>query len=107
MDRLLSDCNSAIEIARSSMDECSLSDQIQSARKVKIGLILATCLGAAGGFFFPPAFIAAGLTGMGSIFMHMQETNHRVQEKIQRETHTGAKNDVKYLQDMVPQILYD
>ena len=47
------------------------------------------------GFFFPPAFIAAGLTGMGSIFMHMQETNHRVQEKIQRETHTGAKNDVK------------
>jgi len=107
MDRLLSDCNSAIEIARSSMDEFSLSDQIQSTRKVKIGLILATCLGAAGGFFFPPAFIAAGLTGMGSIFMHMQETNHRVQEKIQRETHTGAKNDVKYLQDMVPQVLYD
>ena len=107
LDKILSDCNSAIEIARSSMDEFSLSDQIQSTRKVKIGLILATCLGAAGGFFFPPAFIAAGLTGMGSIFMHMQETNHRVQEKIQRETHTGAKNDVKYLQDMVPQVLYD
>jgi ATP-dependent Lon protease len=107
MDKILADCNSAIEIARSSMDEFSLSDQIQSARNVKIGLILATCLGAGGGFFFPPAFIAAGLTGMGSIFMHMQENNHRAQEKIQRETNTGAKNDVKHLQDMVPEVLYD
>ena len=97
MDKILSDCNSAIEIARSSMDEFSLYDQIQSVRKVKIGLILATCLGAATGFFFTPAFIAAGLTGMGSIFMYMQENNHRAQEKIQRETNTGVKNDVKYL----------
>ena len=107
MDKILSDCQSAIEIARSSMDEFSLYDQVQSVRKVKIGLILATGLGAVSGFFFPPAFIAAGLTGMGSIFMYMQENNHRAQEKIQRETNTGAKNDVKYLQDMVPEVLYD
>jgi Lon-like ATP-dependent protease len=107
MDVVISDLNAAIETARNGLDQFSLSEQIQSARKVKIALILATCLGAAGGFYFPPAFIAAGLTGMGSIFMYMQENNHRAQEKIQRETHDGSKNDVKHLQDMVPEVLHD
>jgi len=107
IEKIFSDINGAIEIARNSLDEFSLADQIQSARKVKVALIWATCLGATAGFFFPPAFIAAGLTGMGSIFMFMQENNHRVQEKIQREANTGIKNDVKYLQDMVPEVLYD
>ena len=85
IDLIISDLNAAIEIARNSCDQFSLSDQIQSARRVKIALITATCLGVAGGFYFPPAFIAAGLAGMGSIFRYMQENNHRVQEKIQRE----------------------
>ena len=107
MDKVLSDLHTAIEIARSNIDEFSLADQIQSTRRVKICLILATCLCGAAGFFFPPAFIAAGLTGMGSIFMYMQENNHRAQEKIQRESNAGTKSDVKHLQDMVPEILYD
>ena len=107
MDKVLAELNAAIESAHNSMDEFSLTDQIQAVRRVKIGLITATCIGAAAGFFFPPAFIAAGLTGMGSIFMYIQENNHRAQEKIQRETNVSAKNDVKYLQDLVPEILYD
>jgi Lon-like ATP-dependent protease len=35
MDKILFDCNSAIEIARSSMDEFNLQDQIQSARNLR------------------------------------------------------------------------
>ncbi len=107
MDKVLAELNTAIESARNSMDEFSLADQIRAARRVRIGLMLATGIGAAAGVFFPPAFIAAGLAGMGSIFMYLQENNHRVQEKIQRETNAGTRNDVKYLQDQVPEILYD
>jgi len=107
VDKVLEDIRGAIEVARTSMDEFSLGDQIQSARKVKIALICATAAGVGAGFMFPPAFIAAGLTGMGSIFMYMQESNHRAQEKIQREANSGSQNDVKHLQDMVPEILYD
>ena len=107
VDKVLADVRSAIEVARSNLDEFNLTDQIQAVRKVKIALICATCLGVGAGFFFPPAFIAAGLTGMGSIFMYMQENNHRVQEKIQREAGGGAQNDVKHIQDMVPEVLYD
>jgi Lon-like ATP-dependent protease len=107
IDKVLSDVDKAIETARHSIDEFSLSEQIQSTKRVKIALISATCLGVAAGFFFPPAFIAAGFTGMGSVLLHMQESNHRVQEKIQREAGAGIKNDVKQLQDLVPQVLYD
>ncbi|MFC1879911.1 S16 family serine protease [Thermodesulfobacteriota bacterium] len=107
MDLIIADLNAAIETARNSLDQFSLCEEIQSARKVKMALILATGLGVAGGFYFPPAFIAAGLAGMGSIFMYMQENNHRAQEKIQRENNAGTKNEVKYIQDMVPEVLYD
>jgi Lon-like ATP-dependent protease len=106
-DQVLSDITSAIEVARNSMDEFNLTDQIQSVRKVKIALLCVTCLGGAAGIFFPPAFIGAGLTGMGAIFMYIQENNHRVQEKIQRESNAGNQNDVKHLQDMIPEVLYD
>jgi len=97
----------AIETARDSVDEFSLSDQIASVRRVKKGLLWATGISAVAGFFFPPAFIATGLTGIGSIFMYMQENNHKAQEKIQREALFGKKNTVKHLTDMVPEILYD
>ncbi len=107
IDKVLTDIRGAIEVARTGMDEFSLADQIQSTRKVKIALVCATAAAGAAGFIFPPAFIAAGLTGMGSIFMYMQESNHRAQEKIQREANGGSQNDVKHLQDMIPEILYD
>jgi Lon-like ATP-dependent protease len=107
MDRLLAKLNRAIESARASVDEFSLSDQIQSARKAKIGLVVTALAAVAAGVFFPPAFIAAGLSGLGAIFMYMQENNHKAQEKIQREANVDRKNTVKHLWDMVPEVLYD
>lgn len=96
-----------IEAARNSIDEFSLAEQIASVKKVKKGLLWATGLSAVAGIFFPAAFVFTGLTGIGAIFMFMQENNHKVQEKIQRETNDGAKLKVKHLTDLVPEILYD
>ncbi|UCG06547.1 MAG: ATP-binding protein [Desulfobacterales bacterium] len=107
MDKLLISLNEAIESARDSVDEFSLSDQIQSARKTKIFLLLMAFASVAAGIFFPPAFIATGLAGLGAIFMHMQQNNYKAQEKIQREANVDRKNSVKHLFDMVPEILYD
>jgi len=107
VDKVLDGLNAAIEIARTGMDEFSLWDQIRAVRHVKIALIWAMLLAAAAGYFFPPALLAAGLAGMGAIFMFMQENNHRAQEKIQREAGGGVRNDVKHLQDLVPEVLCD
>jgi Lon-like ATP-dependent protease len=107
LDQVIADLNRAVENARDSADEFNLAEQIQSSRVVKHWLLFFTCLGLAAGFFFPPVFLAAGLTGMGAIFMHMQENNHRAQEKIQRDTNAGVKNDVKHLYDAIPEVLYD
>jgi len=107
IDDLLSALNNDIESAKNSVDEFSLSDQIKSVSRAKKWLLLATGITAAAGLFFPPAFIATGLTGIGSIFMYMQENNHKVQEKIQRETSGGKQTSLKHLYDMIPEILYD
>jgi Lon-like ATP-dependent protease len=107
IDKTLRALNTAIDTARESTDEFSLSEQIQSVRKVKWWLLAAALISGGAGLFFAPAFIVAGLTGMGCIFLFMQENNHRVQEKVQRETAANAGSDVKHLYDMVPEILYD
>ena len=107
IDDRISSLNKAIEAAENSVDEFSLADQINSVKKVKKVLLCATGISIATGFFFPPAFILTGLTGIGAIFMFMQENNHKVQEKIQRETHRDRSNAVKHLYDMVPEVLYD
>ena len=107
IDPLLENFNQAIDAAKDAVDEFNLSDQIQSARKAKRALLWATVIAATAGIFYSPAFIAAGLTGMGAIFMYMQENNHRAQEKIQRESIADRRNAVKHLYDMVPDILYD
>ena len=96
-----------IDSARDSVDEFSLADQIQSSRKAKQALLVAAVIGIAAGIFYPAAFIVAGLTGMGAIFMYMQENNHKAQEKIQRESYSDRRNAVKHLEDMVPDLLYD
>jgi Lon-like ATP-dependent protease len=98
--------NQDIEAAKANVDEFSLSDQIQSVKKLRKILLWLTGISAVIGIFFPPAFIATGLTGIGAIFMYMQENNHKAQEKIQRETH-DKQNAVKHLFDMVPTVLYD
>jgi ATP-dependent Lon protease len=107
IEPLLENFNKAIDSARDSVEEFSLADQIQSARKAKRGFLWATVIGIAAGIFYPPAFVAVGLTGLGAIFMVMQENNHRAQEKIQRESNFDRRNTVKHLYDMVPDILYD
>jgi Lon-like ATP-dependent protease len=105
-DRIAEIMNRIISVEES-IDDFTLSDQINAARKVKKGLLWATGISLITGFFLAPAFIVTGLTGIGAIFMYMQESNYRVQEKIQNETLTGKKNAVKHLYDMVPEVLYD
>ena len=99
--------NTAIERAKDSVDAFSLAEQIASVKRVRKGLLTAAVAGGIAGCFFPPAWIITGLTGIGAIFMFMQENNHRVQEKIQREALDGKKNAVKHLVDLLPEILYD
>lgn len=96
-----------IEEARNSIDEFSLAEQIASIRKVKKLLLWATGVSIIGGIFFPAAFVMTGLTGIGAIFMFIQENNLKVQEKIQREAQGGRTVSLKPISDMVPEILYD
>jgi ATP-dependent Lon protease len=105
--KILSDVDKAVETARHAVDEFSLAAEIDSARRLRVVLIGIACVGLTAGYFFPPALIAAGLAGLGSILLYMQESNHRVQEKIQREMGAAANIDVKQLQDLVPVVLYD
>jgi len=108
VDDLLSSLNNDLESAKNSIDDFSLSDQIKSVSRVKKWLLGATAVSAVAGIYFPPAFIATGLTGIGSIFMYMQENNHKAQEKIQRETAgSGRQNSLKHLHDLIPEVLYD
>ncbi len=107
IDAVLESLTEEIESARNSLDKFSLSDQIKSASTLKNRLLLSACVSAVFGFFFPPAFIVTGITGMGAIFMFIQESNHKTQEKIQQETQAGGKNAVKHLTDMLPEVLYD
>jgi Lon-like ATP-dependent protease len=107
VERALEDIQQALEAAQNSGDEFSLEAQIGSIRKVKRWLLAAAGAGTAVGPFFAPAFVAAGLAGMGAIFLYLQENHHRVQEKIQRETGGSLRPDIKHLYDMVPEVLYN
>jgi Lon-like ATP-dependent protease len=107
MDRRLFKLSKDIEAARDNVAIFSLSDQIRSVSRVKKGLLWVTGISAVAGIFFPPAFIATGLAGIGAIFMYMQENNHKAQEKIQRDSNGARQNAVKYLSDMIPEVLYD
>ncbi|KPJ98892.1 MAG: hypothetical protein AMK71_10675, partial [Nitrospira bacterium SG8_35_4] len=95
------------ENARNSIDEFSLSDQINAVKKVRTFLLWLAVLSIIAGIYFPPAFVLTGLTGIGAIFMFMQENNHRAQEKVQREMHGGRSISVKHITDMIPEVLYD
>ncbi len=107
IEKVLSNISRDLEIARNNQDEFSLYEQIKSVRKVKKWLFFMACISAIGGFFFTSAFVITGLTGIGAIFMFIQENNHKAQEKIQREAGPGKQNSLKHLHDMMPEILYD
>lgn len=107
LDDQLSKIVNKIVCAEESVDDFSLSDQIDASGKLKKCLLGATGMGVVAGLFFAPAFILTGLAGIGAIFMHMQESNYKVQEKIQQQALTVKQNAVKHLYDMVPEVLYD
>lgn len=107
LDNHLALLREQIEAAKNSMDDFSLAGQIAPLIKVKNSLLWATGLSIITGLFFPPAFIVTGLTGIGAIFMFIQENNIKVQEKIQQETQEGKSVSVKHIADMIPEILYD
>jgi len=107
LDDQLTKIINKIVSAEESVDDFSLSDQIHASGKLKKCLLGAMGMGVVSGLFFAPALILTGLAGIGAIFMHMQESNYKVQEKIQQQALTGKQNAVKHLYDMVPEILYD
>jgi Lon-like ATP-dependent protease len=107
VEGVLEDIRQALETAQNSFEEFSLADQIGSVRKVKHWLLAAAGASAIAGVWFAPAFVATGLAGMGAIFLYLQENNHRVQEKVQRESAGSMRPDVKHLHDMLPEVLYD
>jgi Lon-like ATP-dependent protease len=107
LDQRLENIGREIEAAAQQAEDFSLEEQISAVRKVKAGLVCGTALSALTGLFFPPALIAAGLCGMGAIFLFMQENNHRAQEQIQRQGPGGRRMVVKQLTDQLPEVLYD
>ena len=106
-DRLLEELRLKIEAATEAGQDFSLADQIRSVRRLKYALLAATLVLVAAGFFFPPVLVGAGITGIGSIFLFLQENNHRVQEKIQAHNTPAAAANLKHLYDMLPTVLYD
>jgi Lon-like ATP-dependent protease len=101
--RLIEDINKAAE----NIGEFNLAEPIRSVRRAKNWLMTAAVTTALAGVFFPPAFVVTGLSGIGAIFMFIQENQYQAQEKIQRNTMGGKHHNVKHLEDMLPEILFD
>jgi ATP-dependent Lon protease len=101
--RLLDD----IHIVAENAGEFNLAEPIRSIRRAKYWLAAAAVATGLAGVFFPPAFIATGLTGIGAVFMFIQENQHRAQEMIQRHALGGRRHSVKHLEDMLPEVLFD
>ena len=106
-DRRIEKLSGDIETASNNVAEFSLEEQVRAVVRVKHWLVAAAIASGIAGFWFPQAFIVTGLTGIGAIFMFIQQNNHRAQESIQRENQGGRQNAVKHLQDMAPEVLYD
>jgi Lon-like ATP-dependent protease len=107
LDSCIAGVREEIEGAKNSVEEFSLADQIGAIRKVKKFLLFATGVSIIAGLFYPAVFVMTGLTGIGAIFMFIQENNNKVQEKIQRESQAGKTVSVKPISDLVPEVLYD
>ncbi|MFO7709391.1 MAG: S16 family serine protease [Desulfobacterales bacterium] len=107
IDRLMEGLRQALATAQNSSEAFSLADEIRSVRALRWGLLAAAVGSGCAGVLFPPLFLAAGLAGMGALFMLIQEYNHRAQEKIQREAGPGPGGELKHLHDLVPEVLHD
>lgn len=107
LDNQLNRVKTEIEYAKNSVDDFSLEEQINSVRKVRNIFIISSIVSLITGIFFPLALVITGFTGIGAIFLFIQENNHKVQEKIQNEAGSGKQVAVKKLYDQVPEVLYD
>ena len=106
-DRLLEDLQAKMESAASRVSPFSLEEQIAALRRVRIALLAATVFFAACSWFLPLLLAAAGITGIGSIFVFLQENNHRAQEKMQQNQQQNPTANWKQLYDLLPVVLYD
>ncbi len=106
-DRLLEELRLKIEATADAGKHFSLNDQIKSVRRVKHALLAAAIALAVAGYFLPPLMVGAGIAGIGSIFLFIQENNHRAQEKIQGHNAPPVVANLKHLYDMLPTVLYD
>lgn len=107
VEQTISDVTQKILSASESMGEFSLAEPIGVVRRVRHWFTAIAGVSAVAGFFFPPAFIATGLMGIGAIFMFIQENQYKSQEKIQNASGNPVNGDLKQLVDMLPEILYD
>jgi ATP-dependent Lon protease len=107
VDSLLTSIDKDLESSRNNMDEFSLVDQIRSLKRAEMWLSVIAVASAIAGVFFTPAFMVAGVSGIGAIFLYLQANNHKAQEKMVRETSGGKQNSLKNIYDMIPEVVYD
>ena len=96
-----------VQEANASAPEFSLSDQKNSFRKVKNYLAAGTGISLLAGLVFPPAFAAAGVAGIGSIFCYIQQKNAEMQETTHKDIYDKTEYNLKPVKDMIPVILFD
>ncbi|MFZ7125433.1 MAG: S16 family serine protease [Desulfobacterales bacterium] len=106
VDAVLEGLRRELDRATEGVNEFSLEEPIRSVRRMKHLLLGMTALMAGAGFFLTPLFAVAGVTGIGSIFLFLQENNHRAQETIQRQNGGGAPS-LKSISDLIPEVLFD
>ncbi len=106
-DRLLDELRLKIEATADAGKHFSLGDQIKSVRRLKHVLLATAIALAVAGYFLPPLMVGAGIAGIGSIFLFIQENNHRAQERIQEHNAPPVAANLKHLYDMLPTVLYD
>jgi len=106
-ERLLEDLQATLESAASHTIPFALTEQIAAVRRIKNVLLLATFLLASGSWYLPILLAGAGITGIGSIFLFLQENNHRAQEKIQQNQQQGPPPTLRPIFDMLPVVLHD
>ena len=106
-ERVVAALQEAVEDAAAAGGRFSLRELIRPLRRVRYGLLLGTAGLGLGGLWLPPLLAGAAITGIGAIFVFLQESQHRVQERLQQEAAGGRRLNLKHLQDLMPVVLFD
>lgn len=107
VERCLAQLTDQINSASERAGSFSLAETIGEVRRARLWFLAAALAGGLGGLFFTPLFIAAGLAGIGAIFLYLQEGHYKVQEKLHIASHGGTHQTIHELIDMTPEVLYD